>query len=78
MTNVEREIVEECQRLALETGDELRRLIMDAESYWRGPGRLVQPRRWKSRAEACRRLLAQMPDVAAAIRAWASQEVGAY
>jgi len=78
MTNVEREIVGECQRLALETGDELRRLIVDAESYWRGPGRAVEPRRWRSRVDACRRLLARMPDVVGGLRAWAGQEVGAY
>jgi hypothetical protein len=78
MTPTETEIVTECERLAVETGHELRALVADAETYWRGPGRAVEPRRWRSRADACRRLLARMPDVVGGLRAWASEEVGAY
>ena len=78
MTKTECEIVTECERLAAETGHALRDLIVDAESYWRGSGRLVEPRRWRSRADACRRLLDRLPDVPAALRAWAAEEVGAY
>jgi hypothetical protein len=78
MTTTERDLLSECERLALETGHELRDLIIDAERYWRGPGRRVEPRRWRSRADACRRLLARMPDVIGGLRAWAGQEVGAY
>jgi len=58
MSPTERELLNECERLAAETGHALRDLITDAESYWRGPGRAVEPRRWRSRADACRRLLA--------------------
>jgi len=78
MTKTERDLLAECEALAVETGHELRALITDAESYWRGPGRAVEPRRWRSRADACRRLLARMPDVVGSLRAWAGQEVGAY
>ena len=78
MTPTERDLLTECERLAAETGHELRALITDAESYWRGPGRSVEPRRWRSRADACRRLLARIPDVPAALAAWAGEEVGAY
>jgi hypothetical protein len=78
MTPTETALLTECERLAAETGHALRDLIVDAESYWSGPGRLVEPRRWRSRADACRRLLARMPDVVGGLRAWATQEVGAY
>jgi hypothetical protein len=78
MTPTERDLLAECERLAVETGHDLRNLITDAERYWRGPGRAVEPRRWRSRADACRRLLARMPDVIGGLRAWAGQEVGAY
>lgn len=83
MTPTENELLTECERLAAETGHALRELITDAESYWSGPGRRVEPRRWRSRVSACRRLLARLPlevepDVAAGIAAWAATEVGAY
>jgi len=78
MTPTETALLAECERLAAETGHALRDLIVDAESYWSGPGRLVEPRRWRSRADACRRLLDRMPDVVGGLRAWAGQEVGAY
>ena len=60
MTPTERDLMSECERLAVETGHELRDLISDAETYWRGSGRLVEPRRWRRRADACRRLLERM------------------
>jgi len=78
MTKTERDLLTECERLAVETGHELRALVADAESYWRGPGRRVEPRRWRSRADACRRLLDRMPDVVGGLRAWEAVEVGAY
>jgi hypothetical protein len=78
MTKTERDLLTECETLAVETGQELRDLISDAEIYWRGSGRLVEPRRWRSRAAACRRLLARMPDVIGGLRAWAGEEAEAY
>ena len=78
MTPTERELLTECQRLAVETGEELRRLVADAETYWRGPGRRIEPRRWRPRADACRRILDRMPDVVSGLRAWEAAEVGAY
>jgi hypothetical protein len=60
MTKTERDLLTECELLARETGHELRDLITDAETYWRGSGRIVEPRRWRRRADACRRLLERL------------------
>lgn len=56
-TPVERELIAECHQRATETGQRIGFILMDAEVYWRGAGRLIHPRRWRSRAAACRRML---------------------
>jgi hypothetical protein len=57
MTATERTLLDECRQIAARDGYQVRQVLVDAERYWRGPGRLVEPRRWRARAEACRRLL---------------------
>jgi hypothetical protein len=56
-TAVERELIAECHARATDAGCSIGLVLMEAERYWRGPGRLVEPRRWRSRANACRRML---------------------
>jgi len=56
-TPLEREIIAECRRRAEESGHSIGLILMDAERYWLNAGRAVEPRRWKARAAACRRML---------------------
>jgi hypothetical protein len=56
-TPVERELIAECHARATETGSSIGFILMEAEHYWREFGRLVEPRKWRSKANACRRML---------------------
>ena len=56
-TPVERELIAECHHRATETGLSIGFILMEAEHYWSDIGRIVEPRRWKARAAACRRML---------------------
>ena len=56
-TAVERDLIAECHTRAAETGCSIGMVLMEAEHYWREIGRLVEPRRWRSKANACRRML---------------------
>lgn len=56
-TPLERSLLAECQSRAEESGHTIGLVLMDAERYWRTAGRGVEPRRWKARAAACRRML---------------------
>jgi len=56
-TKVERDLIAECHQRAQETGLSIGFILMEAERYWLDIGRIVEPRRWKSRANACRRML---------------------
>jgi hypothetical protein len=77
-TPTERELLAECERQAAETGALLRAVLADAVTYWHGAGRSVEPRRWRSRADAAQRLLDRMPDPEGDLAAWAAAPVGAY
>ena len=54
---IEREIVAECFQRSEDTGASIVLVMMEAERYWQTAGRSAEPRRWKSRAAACRRML---------------------
>lgn len=56
-TKVERDLIAECHQRSQETGLSIGCILMEAERYWQVFGRSVEPRRWKSRAAACRRML---------------------
>lgn len=56
-TAVDRELIAECHKRAQETGLAIGTILMEAERYWRVFGRSAEPRRWKARAAACRRML---------------------
>jgi len=77
-TPTERALLAECQRRSDETGALLRAVLADAVTYWHGAGRSVEPRRWRSRADAAQRLLDRMPDPEGDLAAWAAAPVGAY
>lgn len=60
-TPVERELVRECFARSIESGESIFLIMQDAARYWRGAGRLVSPRTWKSRAAAAERLCRRVP-----------------
>ena len=57
MTPVERELLAECETIARDTHAPLAEVLGAAVRYWETTGRRVEPRRWKARAAAARRLL---------------------
>jgi hypothetical protein len=59
-TKIERELITECYRRSQDTGDSVAVILMEAERYWATAGRSAEPRRWRSRLDACRRMLARV------------------
>ena len=59
MTRVERELLAECRMIAAAESMELADVILDAQKFWIGPGRLINPRGWVARAAAAKRLVAR-------------------
>jgi hypothetical protein len=60
-TPVERELIAECHQRSQETGLTMFVILAEAERYWRSAGRAADPRRWRARAAACRRMLDHTP-----------------
>ena len=58
-TKTERELLAECEQIATAHGIELADVLADAVKFWRGPGRSISPRQWRSRVTAAERLLAR-------------------
>jgi hypothetical protein len=58
-TAVERELLAECEQIATAHGLELADVLADAVKFWRGPGRSIRPRQWRSRVTAAERLIAR-------------------
>lgn len=56
-TPIERAIIKECHERASVAGLSIGLVLMEAERFWQGAGRLTEPRKWRSRAAACRRML---------------------
>lgn len=63
-TRTERDLLSECEGIAGMHGCDVSEVLTDAVRYWRGPGRSVRPRLWKSRADAADRLLARAQAIA--------------
>ena len=58
-TKTERELLAECEQIATAHGLELADVLADAVKFWRGPGRSILPRQWRSRVTAAERLVAR-------------------
>lgn len=60
MTKLERELLTECQAIASRDGLLLSDVLGDCHKFWAGPGRSINPRGWRRRADAAARLVARM------------------
>jgi len=59
MTALEKELLEECQTIANDTGATLVDVLVDCHRYWVTAGRSLNPAGWVARANAAKRLLAR-------------------
>ena len=64
MTKLERELLAECQAIAIRDGLLLADVVRDCQKFWTGPGRSIKPRGWAARAAAAARLVARMECIA--------------
>jgi len=60
MTKIERELLVECETIAIRDGLLVADVLRDCHKFWCGPGRSIKPRGWSARAAAAARLVAKM------------------
>ena len=60
MTKLERELLTECEAIAVRGGLLVADVLRDCHRFWTGPGRSIKPRGWAARAAAAARLVARM------------------
>ena len=60
MTKIERELLVECEAIAIRDGLLVADVLRDCHKFWCGPGRSIKPRGWSARAAAAARLVAKM------------------
>jgi hypothetical protein len=60
MTKLERELLVECETIAIRDGLLVADVLRDCHKFWCGPGRSIKPRGWSARAAAAARLVAKM------------------
>lgn len=60
MTKLERELLTECEAIAIRGGLLVADVVRDCHKFWTGPGRSIKPRGWAARAAAAARLVARM------------------
>lgn len=60
MTPVERELLTECETIARDQSRPVAEILVAAVRFWETAGRSIEPRRWKARAAAARRLLGRL------------------
>ena len=60
MTKLERELLVECEAVAIRDGLLVADVLRDCHKFWCGPGRSIKPRGWSARAAAAARLVAKM------------------
>ena len=60
MTKIERELLAECEAIAVRGGLLVADVLRDCHKFWAGPGRSINPRGWRRRADAAARLVARM------------------
>ena len=60
MTKLERELLVECEAIAIREGLLVADVLRDCHKFWCGPGRSIKPRGWSARAAAAAWLVAKM------------------
>jgi hypothetical protein len=64
MTKLERELLTECEAIAIANGLLVADVLRDCHRFWTGAGRSLKPRGWAARAAAAARLIARMHCIA--------------
>lgn len=63
MTKLERELLTECQTIAVAQQIDLRDVLQDCRRFWLTAGKAINPRGWVARAAAAGRLISRFDDV---------------